>query len=87
MDEGSGIYALARVARVVRGERGGKTRPSFARIGRLKPAPPWLERYATLTAGGPVSARVAAILAATRIACFMLRGSARFFPAMSKAVP
>src|ERR1035437_1087927 len=31
--------------------------------------------------------RVAAILAATRIACFMLRGSARFFPAMSKAVP
>src|ERR1039457_2077446 len=31
--------------------------------------------------------RVEAILAARRMACFMLRASARFFPAMSNAVP
>src|ERR1019366_817340 len=33
------------------------------------------------------SRRVEAILAATRMACFMLRASAWFLPAMSKAVP
>ena len=33
------IHALARVAGGPSGEPGGK-RPSFARIGRLKPAPP-----------------------------------------------